>query len=150
MSLGISSYDNLCGITVKVFPDDIPFIPYVYYHTLRLYSKFIDDVFASDSFRAFPDILTKNYNYVPSSDCINSEDKYYITMTYLYSCFTIFLIGLIISSAFFIAVRFNLSKRVADRIFRTKLKHIEINKFGEFRSIRPMYSSFRPTADSET
>lgn len=124
VSYDLSLFDNLCGIKVKIFPDDIPFMPYVYYHRLESYSTFINNIFASESFRALPAYLQKRYGYTLPKDCLNtnSNTKYLLTLSQLYSCFLILNVGLVASATIFLMKKFNLTKWLEKTLSNKVLK----------------------------
>lgn len=99
VSYDLSSFDNLCNIDVKIYPDDIPFMPYVYYHTLDNHTSLaIDNIFSSDSFRSYPSHLAKSYNDVSPGVCEDlSDNKYLLTLSKIYMCFAIYAVGIILS-----------------------------------------------------
>lgn len=99
LSHDLSFFDHLCNIEVKIYPDDIPFMPYVYYHNLDIHTSLaLDNVFSSDSFRSYPDHLVRIYNDIFPTVCEESDNRYTLTISKIYLCFAIYAAGITLST----------------------------------------------------
>lgn len=115
VGLDLSMYESLSDIVVKLFPEDIPFLYYAYYHKLAQFSTVMDTIFASESFRALPDALRKRYHSNMNMTKLKSMDEIFLLdVSKLYSCFMILIVGIVSSGA--IAIWDNIELR---KLFQT-------------------------------
>lgn len=61
------------GIAVQTFPSEIPIIPFVFYHTIQLLVVILDNIFATEPFSKFDDVLIKKYINDFQSECLKTS-----------------------------------------------------------------------------
>lgn len=109
-----SLYDLPCDTDLKVFPDEIPIFPCVYYHKLRWLRPRIDVIIASDAFVELPSLLLKRYKRQFGSDvrfdCDISSTQLQITFHQLFYPFVFLLGGSVFAVTFLILQKIKLRK----------------------------------------
>lgn len=95
-------YGSLCGIDVKMFPEEILYRPYVYYHNLDMLQTFINDIFISDAIRQLSNLLMHKYTqkyFEHHLNCLEllERSEFTFSLHRLYYCFSIFIIGILVS-----------------------------------------------------
>lgn len=103
----INLYDFLCDISVKIFPDELAFHPFVFYHKLKELDQTMDSIFASDPLMELATFLVKRYSKLDlkqfSTSClIRDESEFDIPLRKLSYCFAILIVGLLLSGFFLI------------------------------------------------
>lgn len=98
-----SLYSPLCDIDVKVFTEEIPFRPYVYYHTITSLEHFFNFIRKSTGFSEISNDLLKRYfkrqikSFYLGCNMANSDSYYVLTLQKMSFCFSILIIGISIS-----------------------------------------------------
>lgn len=109
-----SLYNSMCGMQVKMFPKEIIFRTYVYYHKMESLQNIIDNIFASEAVHQLPNFLLHKYSkrYFESSNfaCLETVNRpeFSFSLHRLYYCFSVFITGIIVSGLILIIQRMKL------------------------------------------